>query len=369
MNETSVTRVYVRMSAKKGKKRKLKFFEAIREAIDQSMEKDDSVFIIGEGVPDPKGIFGTTLGLQKKYGDKRVMDMPLSENALTGVCIGAAITGLRPILTHQRIDFSLLSIDQIINNAAKWHYIFGGQLKVPMVIRIVIGRGWGQGAQHSQNLQALFAHVPGLKVVMPTTAYDAKGLLISSIKDNNPVIFIEHRWLHNISDYVPEDYYSVPIGKGKIISKGKDITIAATSYMNVEAIKAADYLKKKKISVEVIDIRTLKPLDDEVIIKSVKKTGRLLVLDSGYYTGGFAGEIIARVSEKACKHLKSAPQRITLPDLPTPTSPGLTKYYYPGYSDIVKKVLSMLGKQDVKVSFKEESVPLDKPDNSFTGPF
>ena len=162
----------------KQNKRKIRFFEAIREAIGQSMEKDDSVFVIGEGVPDPKGIFGTTLGLQEKYGTNRVLDMPVSENGMTGVCIGAALTGLRPILIHQRLDFSLLSLDQIINNAAKWHYMFGGRLSVPLVIRLIIGQGWGQGAQHSQNLQALFAHIPGLKVVMPSNAYDAKGLLI-----------------------------------------------------------------------------------------------------------------------------------------------------------------------------------------------
>ena len=201
--------------------REIKYFGAIREALDQSMQEDANIFIIGEGVPDPKGIFGTTSGLREKYGEKRVLDMPVSENALTGVCIGAALTGLRPVLMHQRVDFSLLSMDQIINNAAKWHYMFGGQLKVPLVIRMIIGRGWGQGAQHSQNLQALFSHIPGLKVVMPSTAYDAKGLLISSIKDNNPVIFLEHRWLHNISGFVPEESYTIPIGKGKIIGKVK----------------------------------------------------------------------------------------------------------------------------------------------------
>ena len=357
----------------KSKRKKIKFFEAIREAIDQSMEKDDSIFVIGEGVPDPKGIFGTTLGLQEKYGDKRVSDMPLSENCMTGVCVGAALCGLRPILIHQRVDFSLLSLDQIINNAAKWYYMFGGHLKVPIVIRLIIGRGWGQGAQHSQNLQALFTHIPGLKVVMPTTAHDAKGLLISSIKDNNPVIFIEHRWLHNISDYVPEEYYSIPLGKGRLMKEGKDITIAATSYMTVEAIKAAEYLKKGNISAEVIDIRTLKPLDDEIIINSIKKTGKLLVLDLGYYTSGFAAEIIARVTEKAYKHLKLAPKRITLPDIPTPTSPSLTRYYYPNQIDIVKKILEMTERSDVDIkeliNDYQNNKLFDIPQRSFTGPF
>ena len=355
------------------KERKITCIKAINEAIDQSMKKDSSVFIIGEGVPDPKGIFGTTLGLKEKYED-RVLDMPIAENGMTGICIGAALGGLRPILVHQRIDFSLLSFDQIINNAAKWHYMFGGQSNVPLVIRVIIGRGWGQGAQHSQNIQALFSHIPGLKVIMPTTAYDAKGLLISSIKDNNPVIFIEHRWLYNIEDHVPKDFYSVPIGKGKVIKEGRDITIASTSYMTIEALKAAKHLEDNKISTEIIDIRTLKPLDDEIIFNSVKKTGRLLVLDLGYYSGGFAGEVIARVTEKHLNYLKTPPQRITLPDIPTPTSPGLTKYYYPLYINIVERVLKMLNKDNLFLKIlptikKRKDAKLDVPDNSFTGPF
>lgn len=350
-------------------KRKIKYFEAIREALDLCLERDKDTFIIGEGAPDPKGLFGTTTGLQEKYGNKRVLDMPLSENGITGVCIGAALTGLRPILIHQRVDFSLLSLDQIINNAAKWHYMFGGQLKVPLVIRMVIGRGWGQGAQHSQNLQALYAHIPGLKVIMPSTAYDAKGLLISAVSDNNPIIFIEHRWLHNLLDFVPEGHYTVPIGQGQVVRAGKDLTIVATSYMVVEAVKAADFLKGKGISIEVIDVRTLKPLDDQLIFQSVRKTGRLLVVDEGYYTCGFAAEIIARVAEKEFSTLKSQPQRMTSPDYPTPSSPGLTKYYYPLTSNLVAKIIEMVGQQDQKgLEYKDEE-PFDVPDQSFTGPF
>jgi len=350
-------------------KRTLTYAQAICEATEQAMLEDSSVFIIGEGVPDPKGIFGTTNGLLEIFGPKRVLDMPVSENGLTGMCIGAALTGLRPILTHQRIDFSLLSLDQIINNAAKWYYMFGGQLSVPLVIRMVIGRGWGQGAQHSQNLQALFAHIPGLKVVMPSNAYDAKGMLIAAIKDNNPVIYIEHRWLHNTIDYVPKEIYEVPIGKSKVICEGKDITIASTSFMTLEAIKVAKYLEQEGVSVEIVDIRTLRPLDDESIINSVKKTKRLLVLDSGYYTGGFAGEIISRVTEKAFSFMDVAPQRITLPDIPTPSSPGLTKYYYPHYTEMIKTVLRMVEREDIKIPSIDEAVPLDVPDKSFTGPF
>ncbi|MCG2717542.1 MAG: alpha-ketoacid dehydrogenase subunit beta [Nanoarchaeota archaeon] len=355
--------------------REIKYASAVREAIDICMKKYPSIFIIGPSVPDPKGVFGTTLKLVDKYGPERVLDMPLSENGITGVCIGAALAGMRPIMVHQRIDFALLAMDEIINNAAKWHYMFGGKSKVPMVIRLIIGRGWGQGAQHSQNLQALFAHIPGLKVVMPATPYDVKGLLISSIEDNNPVIFIEHRWLYNITGYVPKKMYRVPIGKAKIVRKGEDVTIAATSYMTVESIKASKILEKIGVNPEIIDIRTIKPLDDSLIIKSVKKTGKLLVVDSGWTTGGIAAEVISRVVEKAFDYLEYPPQRICLPDIPTPTSNALTKHFYPGHVDIIKKVLKMLNKKGkyvdniLRLEQKPRQVPLDVPDLSFTGPF
>jgi pyruvate dehydrogenase E1 component beta subunit len=351
--------------------RQITYGEAIREAIDQSMQQSPEVFIIGEGVPDSNRIFGTTKGLLEKYGAQRVQDMPVSENAMTGICIGAAIQGLRPILVHQRVDFSLLALDQVINNAAKWHYMFGGEAKVPIVIRMIIGMGWGQGAQHSQSLQALYSHIPGLKVVMPSTPYDAKGLMMAAVQDNNPVIYLEHRWLHNIKGYVPEEPYSVPIGEANVLLPGKDITLAATSYMNVEAMKAAHLLKKIGISVEIVDLRTLKPLDDKTIIDSVRKTGRLIAIDSGYYSGGFAGEIIARVSEKAFKNLQASPARITLPDIPTPSTQGLTRYYYPTFREIARKIMQMLKRKDEDLTIPEEKseVPCDVPDKDFTGPF
>ena len=355
------------------KSRELKFFQAINEAIDLCLAKDPDVYVMGLGVPDPKGIFGTTLGLEQKYGNRRVLDMPASENGMTGVAIGSAIVGLRPIMTHQRIDFALLAMEQIVNQAAKWHYMFGGQMRVPLVIRMIIGRGWGQGPQHSQNLQAWFAHVPGLKVVIPTTPYDAKGLLISSIEDNNPVVFIEHRWLHNVTGDVPEEVYRIPIGKGKIISRGRDITIAATSYMTLEAMKAAAILAKVGVSVELVDIRTLKPLDEALILKSVKKTGRLMVVDSGSITGGIGAEVVARVMEKGFYALKCPVKRIGLPDCPTPTSPGLARYYYPGASQIVETVKDMLNlsrtKDKNEFESPDASVPHDVPDKYFTGPF
>lgn len=354
------------------KQRLLTYAQAINEALDLKLATDSSVLVIGEGVPDPKGIFGTTVGLQKKYGSNRVMDMPVSENGLTGICIGAAIRGMHPVLTHQRVDFALLSADQIINNAAKWYFMFGGIISVPLVIRMIIGRGWGQGAQHSQSLQALFAHIPGLKVIMPATAYDAKGLLISAIEDNNPVISLEHRWLFNLADHVPNGIYRVPIGKAHVLHKGTDITIVADSYASIESLKVAAQLEKEGISIEVIDLRTIRPLDDATIHLSIAKTHRLLVIDTGWTTGGIAGEIITRVVENRSTKLKFPPQRIGLPDIPTPSAPLLTKHFYPAMWDIAKSVFEMVGKDTFgahKLFTDLETRPHDVPDESFTGPF
>lgn len=348
---------------------------AIREAIDQLMKKDRSVFVVGEGVPDPKGVFGTTIGLREVYGKNRVWDMPLSENAMTGAVIGAAISGMKPILVHQRLDFALLSLDQIINNAAKWFYMFGGQQSVPLVIRMVVGHGWGQGAQHSQNLQALFAHIPGLKVVMPSQPADAKGLLVAAIQDPNPVIFLEHRWIHSAVGDVPEQLYVTPIGKAAITQKGSDITIVSSSYMALESLRAAQLLTKFGISAEVVDLRTIAPLDESTIIRSVKKTGRLLVVDSAWTNGGIAGEIIARVVTSNMNMLKAMPARIGLPDMPTPSSPGLTKHYYPNIETIMKSVCDMLKKDasPIKKILAEDpsiaGVPHDVPNASYMGPF
>lgn len=352
--------------------RELKFFQAVNEAIDLCMAEDAAVYLMGLGVPDPKGIFGSTLGLQQKYGSMRVMDMPASENGMTGVAIGSALVGMRPIMTHQRIDFALLAMEQIVNQAANWYYMFGGQTSIPLVIRMIIGRGWGQGPQHSQSLQAWFAHVPGLKVVMPTTPYDAKGLLIASIRDNNPVIFIEHRWLHNIVGRVPEGIYQVPIGKANMVREGADVTVASASYVTLEAMEAADILSRAGVSLEVVDIRTVRPLDEEFILKSVRKTGRLLIVDSGHVFGGIGAEIAALAADRAFSDLKSPVKRIGLPDCPTPTSPGLSKYYYPGANEIIQVIKGMLkltGAIYDGLESRHESVPHDVPDKHFTGPF
>jgi len=351
-------------------KREIKYFEAIREAINLSMQSDPMVYVMGLGVPDPKGIFGTTLGLQKEYGADRVMDMPCSENSMTGVAIGSALIGLRPILSHQRVDFAILSMEQIVNQAAKWHYMFAGQKCVPIVIRMLIGRGWGQGPQHAQSLESWFAHIPGLKVVAPVTPYDAKGLLIMSIRDNNPVIFFEHRWLHNLTGEVPEYSYTVPIGKGNIVRAGSDVTIVTYSYMVIESLKAAGFLTRFGIDCEVIDLRSLRPLDSEIILASVRKTGHLVVVDNDWKTGGIGAEVVAIVAEHAIRYLKESPRRIGFPECPSPTSPALSAGFYLHADDIVKEVLSVMnhdiGGIEIPVM---HSGPLDIPDASFTGPF
>ncbi len=350
--------------------RTVTFAKAINEALFQAMEIDKSVICYGLGVDDPKCIFGTTAGLKEKFGSERVFDMPVSENALTGVAVGASLNGIRPVMSHQRLDFFLLAMDQLVNNAAKWFYMFGGKRSVPITIRLILGRGWGQGPQHSQNLQAWFAHIPGLKVVMPATAYDAKGLLLSAIFDNNPVIYLEHRWLHNLEGEVPEGDYRIPIGKANILKQGKDLTIVSLSYMTIEALHAIKVLESQGIHCELVDLRTVSPIDWETVLQSVKKTGRLLALDTATETLSVAGEVVAKVSMELFDVLKSAPQRLALPDFPTPTSPALTKKYYKRAEDIVQTVGKMLGK---RVSIEEivagRQSPHDVPGDWFKGPF
>lgn len=325
-----------------GKERLTSYREAIREALSQALELDPKVFVMGEGVDDPGGVFGTTLNLHKDFGRNRVFDLPIAENTFTGIAVGAAISGMRPVLVHMRMDFMLLTMDQIVNHAAKWHYMFGGRQKVPLVIRSIIGRGWGSAAQHSQSLQGLFMHVPGLKLVMPSNAYDAKGLLLTSIADNNPVIFIEHRWLYDQKHHVPPEIYTVPFGKGVIKKEGKDATVVAISFMVPESLQAAKRLEEEGINIEVIDPRTLKPLDLELIINSVRKTGRLIVADMGWKTGGVSAELSALINENAFEYLKAPTLRVTLPDTPTPASPVLEKAFYPTSENIIKAVKSLL---------------------------
>ena len=323
--------------------RKLSYVAAIREALELALTGDERVFVMGQGVDDVAGMFGITLDLDKKYGRHRVFDTPLSENALTGVATGAALAGMRPVYMHNRPDFLLLAMDQIVNQASKWSYMFGGGIHVPIVIWAAVGRGWGGGAQHTQTLQGLFMHVPGLRLVMPSRPYDAKGLLITSIADNNPVIIIEHRWLFRQTGYVPEGLYSIPFGRGVVRRTGKDITIVAISYMVIEALSAAQELQEQGIEIEVIDPRTLKPLDEEIILSSVKKTGRLIVADTGWKTGGVGAEIVALVAEKGFDYLKAPVRRVASPDVPTPASYALEAKFYPGKADIISHCKQILG--------------------------
>ncbi|MFH0731397.1 MAG: transketolase C-terminal domain-containing protein [Candidatus Omnitrophota bacterium] len=320
--------------------RPLSYAEALREALFQALKKDANVFVMGEGVDDPGGVFGSTLNLHKEFKG-RVFDTPIAENALTGFVTGAALAGMRPVLVHMRMDFIPLSFDQILNHAAKFCYMSGGKVRVPLVIRALIGRGWGSAAQHSQSLHALFMHMPGLKVVMPSCAYDAKGLLLASIADNNPVVFIEHRWLYDMRQHVPKNEYLIPIGKGFIRKSGSDATVVALSLMVSEAQKAAGVLKQDGIDIEIIDLRALNPLDEDIVIGSVKKTGRLVIADLGWQSSGAAEILAGRLFNKIRPYLKSGIRTVALPDTPTPCSPVLEDAFYRNATDIVKSVKEM----------------------------
>ena len=322
--------------------RTITYVQAINEALCQLMEKDDRVFLIGQGVTSPWYVGTSTLGLIDRFGPERVIDTPVSENSITGTAVGAALAGMRPIVVHPRMDFMYYAMDQITNHAANWHYMFGGQLSVPPTIWGIINRGGEQAAQHSQAIQAMFAHIPGLKVVMPSTPYDAKGLLIASIEDDNPVLFIDDRWLYNNRGNVPEELYSVPIGQGIIRKEGRDVTLAATSFMATQALKAARQMAKEGMSVEVIDLRSIKPLDETLLLTSVSKTGRLAIADGGWKTYGIGAEISALVAEKGFGYLKAPIIRIALPDAPAPASRTLEKAYYPDADRIEAEVKKLL---------------------------
>ncbi len=324
--------------------RQLNYAEAIREGFAQMLARDPRVFVIGQGVWSPWYVGASMKDLDKEFGRERIIDSPVAENATTGVGVGAALAGMRPIVIHPRVDFMILAVDQVVNQAANWSYMFGGQVSVPIVIRPIINRGGEQGAQHSQALHAWFMHVPGLKVVMPTTPYDAKGLLIASILDDNPVLYMDDRWLYAEVGEVPEEVYSVPIGKAVVRRVGHDVTIVAISYMVVESLKAADTLRRDGVEAEVIDVRSLKPLDDATIVNSVRKTGRAVVVDGAWRTAGAAAEIAARIMEQAFESLKGPVTRVTLPDAPAPTSRVMEQAYYITAHHVHEAVLGALGR-------------------------
>ena len=308
------------------------------------MERDKSVILIGQGITSPWYVGGTCDGLLDRFGNGRVIDTPVSENAVTGIAIGAALAGMRPILVHPRMDFMHLAMDQIANHAANWHYMFGGQLSVPITIWGIINRGGEQSAQHSQALQAIFAHIPGLKVVMPSSPHSAKGLLAASVMDDNPVIYIDDRWLYETEGEVANELYITPIGRSSVIKKGKDVTIISVSYMTVIARLAAQRLAGAGIDTEVIDLLSVKPLDEATIIRSVKKTGRVVILDGGWKTGGIGAEISALVSERVFSGLKASVKRLSLPDAPAPASRALEKVYYPDESTVVSTIRNLMKK-------------------------
>jgi pyruvate dehydrogenase E1 component beta subunit len=316
--------------------RVLTYAEALREAHAQLLASDESVFVFGQGLWSPWYVGSSMKDLDKEFGRDRIIDSPVSENATTGACVGAALAGMRPIVVHPRMDFMLLAVDPIVNQAANWSYMFAGKIGAPVVIRAIINRGGEQAAQHSQSVHAMFAHVPGMKVVMPATAYDAKGLLISAVYDGNPVMYIDDRWLYAEESHVPEEMYKVPIGVAAVRRPGDDVTIVASSWMTAESLKAADVLAAQGISCEVVDLRSIKPWDREQVFASVRKTGKLIVADGGWRTCGFSAEVAAEVAGEAFQYLRAPIARVALPDTPAPMSKALEREYYAGAERVVR---------------------------------
>ena len=320
--------------------RVLSYMGALHEALSLALELDPKVLILGQGVNDPKGMFGVTTGLYEKFGKDRVFDTPLSEEGMTGICTGASMNGLRPVYMHNRPDFLLLAFNQIVGHASKIHYMDNGETNVPLVIWSAIGRGWGSGSQHSQAIQGLLLGVPGLKIVMPSTPHDAKGLMLSAIADNNPVLIFEHRWSMRNKGVVPEGAYKISLGKGIYRRKGNDLTIVGTSHILELAIKAVDELEG--ITADVIDLRTIKPLDEKIIIDSLQKTGRILIVDTGWEMGGVCAEIGCMVAEKGFSFLKGPVRRLGLSDIPSPAGFTLEQYYYPDVKKITHVIKDMV---------------------------
>ncbi|HWP27156.1 MAG TPA: transketolase C-terminal domain-containing protein [Xanthobacteraceae bacterium] len=343
--------------------RELTYAQALSEGLCQSMERDPSIFVTGIAVDYPSGIFGSTTEAARRFGPKRVFDAPAMENALTGIAIGAAAMGKRPVVVHPRNDFMFLSFDNLINLAAKWRYMFHGRAgNLPMVVRAVIGKGWGQGATHSQSLQAPLAHFPGLTVVMPAFPTDAKGLTIAALQHHSPVVILEHRSLYTIKGDVSEAFEPVPLGQANVVRTGSDITIVGTSLMAYEAVHAAEELARHGIDAEVVDLRTIRPLDETTVLASVKKTGRLVVADTSWELCGVASEIAALAAEKAWRHLKAPVRRIALPNCPAPVSKSLEDAFYPKASTIARAALVVLGADPDRVG------DLSRED-TFKGPY
>jgi pyruvate dehydrogenase E1 component beta subunit len=320
------------------------YIEALREGLREEMLRDENVFIIGEDVGLYGGAFGVTKGLFQEFGEDRVKDTPISEAAIAGAAVGAALCGMRPVAEIMFFDFFTIAMDQLVNQGAKNRYMFGGKAKVPMVIRGPMGCGTGAAAQHSQSFPAVFAHFPGLKVVMPSTPYDVKGLIKASIRDDNPVVFAEHKLLYRVKGEVPEEEYIVPLGKADVKRKGKDITVVAGSIMVIRALEAAKQLEKEGIDVEVVDPRTLKPLDMDTIVNSVKKTGRVVIVEDDPISFGWGAEVAAGIaSSSAFDYLDAPIKRLAGLDIPIPYNPNLEKHAVPQVEDIIKGIKETLG--------------------------
>ncbi len=322
--------------------RLLTYGDAINEGHRIALRSDPTCFVIGQGVSNPWFVGRTTTGLLDEFGPDRIMDAPVSEAAMTGACIGAAMAGMKPIVFHPRMDFMYLTLDQVVNHCASWNYMFDGKVHVPVVIRGIVNRGGEQGAQHSQSPFGIYANIPGLKVVAPATARDAKGLLLAAVNDPDPVIYIDDRWLYEVTDAVPEGYYETPIGKAGILREGTDITVVAASFMVGEAMKAAEELAQDGISCEVIDLRTLKPVDMETVNQSVKKTGRAVVSIAEWNFASVAASVAKGIYDGCFGALKAPVRTVTLPDCPAPASKSLEAAYYIYAKDIVKAVREII---------------------------
>ena len=342
---------------------RLKYWQAIAEATVQCMEADPSIFVAGIGVDDFRGIFGTTRAAFERFGSDRVIDIPNCENAFAGITIGAAAMGKRPLVVHPRNDFMFLATDQLLNLAAKWRYMFGNKSGVPVVSRAIVGRGWGQGATHSQSLHALFGHFPGLYVAMPAFPADAKGLLVSALQGGNPVVILENRALYELEGEVPNGPVAVPFGQGRVVREGTDITIVGASLMAYEAIRAADMLAEQGISAEVIDPRSIRPLDESIIVNSVRKTGHLVVVDQSWSLCGFAAEVAAVAAERAFGALRAPVRRVTPPDCPAPVSRYLEEAFHPSPASIAQACVEVL-RSDVALSREVADVQA-----AFVGPY
>jgi len=348
--------------------RLLRYVDALREAFAQEMERDESVFVFGLDVDDHKSIQGSTAGLLKQFGPERVFTTPLSEDAMTGVAIGAAMAGMRPVHVHIRMDFLLLCMNQLVNIAAKARYMYGGTVKVPLVVRSMVGKSWGQGAQHSQGLHSMFMHVPGLKVVAPSNAHDAKGCMIAAIRDDNPVIVMEHRLLYPTEAYVPETPYEVLPGKARVVAPGGDVTLVGISNMVVECLRARELLAEVGISAEVIDPIWLSPLDIDTIVDSARRTRRLVVADNGWTACGAGAEIVAAVLERLGPEGGIAVKRIGFAPTTCPPSPPLEAAFYPNPGTVAAAVHALVRRGDAAWTPDPERAKLAHQ-TQFRGPF